>query len=209
MMAITIIINAIIMMAITIIHQMGRSKFDGIHRHHPSPYISIWPIIFRFFKKYALNKIYALPTWFKQQSLKEQQLMFMVFFQNKPSILLKSPLFEGFIYIDGDGEIIRNLMVHHPIPSYFKMWWPSKLFTKNRWPSMMDHHWWTIIVMSGHNMIMSSTIYGTEYWIGHYGNLILWYSFHGNILMLKSIKWLDVQLSHICYGQLISKNLCI
>ena len=26
--------------------------------------------------------------------------------------------------------------------------------------------------------------------------------------MLKSIKWFDEQLSNICYGQLISKNLC-
>ena len=41
MMAITITINAKIMMVITIIHQMDRSEFDGIHRHHPSLYISI------------------------------------------------------------------------------------------------------------------------------------------------------------------------
>ena len=65
-MAITITINVIIMMAITIIHQMGRSKFDGIHRHHPSPYISIWPIIFRFFKKILWMKyIYIIHLIFK------------------------------------------------------------------------------------------------------------------------------------------------
>ena len=47
MMAITITISAKIMMVITIIHQMDRSKFDGIHRHHPSLFMSIYPIIFR------------------------------------------------------------------------------------------------------------------------------------------------------------------
>ena len=41
MMAINITINAKIMMVITIIHQMVRLEFDGIHRHHPSLYISI------------------------------------------------------------------------------------------------------------------------------------------------------------------------
>ena len=46
MMAITITISAKIMMVITIIHQMDRSKFDGIHHHHPSLFISIYPIIF-------------------------------------------------------------------------------------------------------------------------------------------------------------------
>ena len=44
-MAITI--SAKIMMVITIIHQIDRSKFDGIHRHHPSLFMSIYPIIFR------------------------------------------------------------------------------------------------------------------------------------------------------------------
>ena len=39
-------------------------------------------------------------------------------------------------------------MVHHSIPSNLKMWWPSRLFVKNWWPSLMVHHWWTIIVMS-------------------------------------------------------------
>ena len=48
MMAISITINTKIMMAITIIHQMDRSKFDGIHRHHPSLYISIWPKNFKY-----------------------------------------------------------------------------------------------------------------------------------------------------------------
>ena len=44
-------------------------------------------------------------------------------------------------------------MVHHPIPSDLKMWWPSRFFMKNWWPSLMDHHWWTIIVISGSNLI--------------------------------------------------------
>ena len=65
MMAITI--SAKIMMVMTINHQMDRSKFDGIHRHHPSLFISIYPIIFRnwiFFKSmleilYVPNHIYC------------------------------------------------------------------------------------------------------------------------------------------------------
>ena len=47
MMAITITISAKIMMVITIIHQMDRSKFDGIHHHHPSLFISIYAILLR------------------------------------------------------------------------------------------------------------------------------------------------------------------
>ena len=47
--------------------------------------------------------------------------VFGVFLKQTPRFLRKSPFFEGFFYIDDDGEIIRNLMVHHPIPSNLKM----------------------------------------------------------------------------------------
>ena len=62
-----------------------------------------------------------------------------VFLKQTPHFLHKSSFFEGFFYIDGDGKISKNLMVHHPIPSDLKMWWPSRLFTKNWWPSVMDN----------------------------------------------------------------------
>ena len=39
----------------------------------------------------------------------------------KSPLMLKSLLFnKEFYYIDGHGEIVRNLMVHHPIPIKFK-----------------------------------------------------------------------------------------
>ena len=59
MMAITI--NAKIMMVITIIHQMDRSEFDGIHRNHPSLMINMTNNLL-VFQKNALNRIYTLST---------------------------------------------------------------------------------------------------------------------------------------------------
>ena len=108
------------------------------------------------FTKYSLRTPYRRTTGDFTSALIQTTIfksatvnIFGVFLKQTPHFLRKSPFFDGFFYIDDDGEIIRNLMVHHPIPSNLKMWWPSRLFTKIWWPSMIDHHWWTIIVMSG------------------------------------------------------------
>ena len=141
MMAISITINTKIMMAITIIHQMDRSKFDGIHRHHPSLYISIWPKKFkcRIFFLNSWNIIYTKSIWLQLQSWKEPQLMFLgICFE-------KNPLFEGFLldwwwwryYQKFDGPSLHPIKLKNvmAIKAFCE-----KLMAITDGPSMMDHH---------------------------------------------------------------------
>ena len=91
---------------------------------------------------------------------------------------------------DCDWEIIKNLIVNHPIQSDFKKWWQSRLFVKKWLQSLMDNHRHVWFIQSMRVTKILNVTFGANYFLKHTVWGLIYTQF------IKPTKIINVNLVH-------------